>query len=305
MTETPLVSILCTNYNNSEHLPDMVESLFSQAYKNWELVFVDDGSTDESQTVISEYEDARIIKHFLPVNKGAGAAGRIAADIASGEIMGRLDADDALTPDAISVMVDAHLKQPRAALITSQIIACTATLEPSDPPWHSNTPIPPKSCILKHPTVGHFATFKRQAYEKSPGFDTSLQRAVDLDLYLKLEEQGSVITLTNRLYLYRKNANGISQGHNGTLARSLAYQVMVSAYHRRKRVQHPQNLSRAEAKGMSFRQHQIQLHEYNTSPQVVLLLGKTLTLFPELALTPTLWRNTISALIRCKTKTTS
>ena len=183
-------------------------------------------------------------------------------------------------------------------MITSHIIACNERLEPADPPWHSNQPIPPGSSILKHPTVGHFATFKRTAYKASQGFDPTLKRAIDLDLYLKLEEQGPIMTLPNKLYLYRKNTSGISQGHNGTLAKAMAYHVMVSAYFRRQATQNGQNLTRSEAKNMRLRQHQIDLHNQYTGIHAFVSLTKTLAKFPELTTNQSLWRNTISAFFR-------
>ena len=299
MSEEPLFSVLCTNFNNGPFISDMVHSLLNQTYGNWELIFVDDGSSDNSLSQIEPFQtDPRIRVLSLNNNIGAGAAAQIAASEARGAFMGRLDADDALTPDAINVMINAHLLHPTASLVTSQVIACDSQLKPAHPPWHKNKKLPQGKSILEHPTVGHFATFKTLCFLKTNGFQADLRRAVDLDIYVKLEETGKVIVLDDQLYLYRKNSSGISQGHNGILAKSLAYQVMVTAYFRRKLAGHTPNLSRQKARELRLRQHQIDISQplpIIHSWQALISAWKT---FPELLFHPTIWRNTFSATLR-------
>lgn len=297
--ELPLVTILCTNYNNADFIPDMVKSLTNQTYHNWELIFVDDGSPDNSLDTINSFKtDSRIQTFSSPKNLGAGAAAKMAVKHGKGTIMGRLDSDDALTPNAIAVMVNAHLQHPDASLITSQVIPCNAELIPMAVAWHQNKPLPQGKTILEHPTVGHFATFKTENYNLTKGFEDSLQRAVDLDIYIKLEETGNVVTLNNQLYLYRKNANGISQGGNGTLAKALAYQVMVDGYFRRKASGFKPNLTRSAARDMLLRKHQIDIARPLPLIAPWYSLWTAVKTFPELLIHPTIWRNTLSATIR-------
>ncbi len=298
MTKGPLFSVLCTNYNNAAHIPAMVQSLMKQTYSNWELLFVDDASTDNSLSVIREFTDPRIRIEATSINLGAGGAAIKAASMTKGVIAGRLDADDALEPQALQCMVNAHRQHPSTSLITSQIIACTPDLQESKVPWHVNKPVPKDSFILAHPTVGAFATFKTSHLKKTQGFDSSLRRAVDLDIYLKLEEVGEVLTLSERLYRYRANPNGISQGGNGTLAKASAYKVMVTAYHRRKAAGFKNNISRSEARNIRIRQHQIDLHHTQTGWSSLRSLLSTAILFPELIAYPIVWRNTLSSILR-------
>ena len=62
--ENELVSIVMVNYNQEKFLKKAIDSVLIQTYKNWELIIVDDGSTDRSVDIIKEYEDDRIIKLF-------------------------------------------------------------------------------------------------------------------------------------------------------------------------------------------------------------------------------------------------
>ena len=299
MSEEPLFSVLCTNYNNGAFIPEMVTSLLRQTYINWELIFVDDGSSDNSlETIESFSKDSRVRIFALPENIGAGGAAVVAATKAKGSIMGRLDADDALTPNAIDIMVNAHNQYPRASLITSQVIACDTELQRVTPPWHQNKPLPEGKSILEQPSVGHFATFKTSHFEQTDGFNPRLRRAIDLDIYIKLEEVGQVVVLEDELYLYRQNARGISQGHNGTLAKALAYEVMIQAFFRRKATRFSPNVNRNAARNMRIRQHQIDIAQ----PSHILASWRSLfascIAFPELLFHPTMWRNSISASVR-------
>jgi len=297
----PLFSILCTNYNNGEHVGRMIESVLAQQYDNWELIIVDDGSTDDSCAQIQPYlSDSRIWLHTLDVNVGAGGAGVVAASMAKGEIMGRLDGDDALVPEAVQTMVHAHQKWPAAALITSYVIPCDENLMPIENNWVHYRPIPADSCILKQSTVGAFATFKSSFFSKTTGFEPLYQRAVDLDLYLKLEEVGEVITLEKSLYLYRRNALGISQGSNGRLAEQFAFLAKVAAFKRRKKSGFDCNLTFLEVSNISLRYFQSRLHDVEDVRALLTEYFHTIRRTPILVVYPMIYRNSISALIRLK-----
>ena len=58
--ETPLISIVMVNYNQEDYLKESIDSVIAQTYQNWELIIVDDGSTDASVEIIKSYEDSRI-----------------------------------------------------------------------------------------------------------------------------------------------------------------------------------------------------------------------------------------------------
>ena len=70
---SPLISILIANYNNAEYIHDSVESVIAQSYKNWEIIFIDDGSDDDSLKAISNFKGNPKIKIFEnKANKGCG-----------------------------------------------------------------------------------------------------------------------------------------------------------------------------------------------------------------------------------------
>ncbi len=123
----PLVSVLVSNYNYADYLPETIDSVLAQNYRNWELVICDDGSTDSSITVISAYvaREARI--RLLRKQNGGHASGLNAAFAACrGEIICLLDSDDLFTPDKLLRVVECCQRQPDRGLIVHRVVRVTA-----------------------------------------------------------------------------------------------------------------------------------------------------------------------------------
>ncbi len=111
----PLVSIIIDNYNYREFLPLAISSALGQTYPKVEVVVVDDGSTDGSQSVVQGYGDR--VTAILKANGGQASAFNAGFARSSGEIVVFLDSDDILLPNAICLVVDAFRDDPRLAKV--------------------------------------------------------------------------------------------------------------------------------------------------------------------------------------------
>ncbi|MBW4418224.1 MAG: glycosyltransferase [Myxacorys californica WJT36-NPBG1] len=102
------VSVIISNYNYARYLPDAISSVLAQTYANIELVIVDDGSTDDSRTVITDYQQKApdIIKAIFQENQGQGAAFNTAFAASTGDVIAFLDADDVWKPHKLQRIVD-------------------------------------------------------------------------------------------------------------------------------------------------------------------------------------------------------
>jgi glycosyltransferase involved in cell wall biosynthesis len=109
------VSVIIPNYNYGRYLRDAIESVLSQTLRPYEVIVVDDGSTDESRDILDEYAD-RVRVHFQK-NKGVGAARNKGAELATGDILAFLDADDYWSPDKLEKQVAELLTDPDMGLI--------------------------------------------------------------------------------------------------------------------------------------------------------------------------------------------
>jgi len=211
-----LFSVLIANYNNASYLQEAIDSVLEQTYTNWEVILVDDKSTDDSQLIYDKYkDDPRFRIYYNDKNRGCGYTKRRCAELANGELCGFLDPDDALMPTALEVMVKAHTEHPECSLIYSTCYRYSGDKNAEMPIWDYIGEIPEDSdfLIYKKKLVSHFVSFKTSAYQKTEGIDPSLTAAVDRDLYYKLEEYGRLLHLPIPLYYYRiNNEHSISIG---------------------------------------------------------------------------------------------
>ena len=102
-----MISIIVPVYNASLYLRECLDSILTQSYTDYELILVDDGSTDGSEAILSAYRDAYpCIKLIRQENKGVSAARNRGLDCAVGEWVAFIDADDYLLPGALALLVD-------------------------------------------------------------------------------------------------------------------------------------------------------------------------------------------------------
>src|SRR5215510_7816825 len=98
--ESSLVSVIMPAYNGERFIKQAIESVFAQTYPNWELIVVDDGSTDNTVQIISSFADSRIV-YIHQENRGQAAALNHGLGIARGKYITTLDVDDWLTPNSL------------------------------------------------------------------------------------------------------------------------------------------------------------------------------------------------------------
>ncbi|PKP29371.1 MAG: glycosyl transferase family 2 [Bacteroidetes bacterium HGW-Bacteroidetes-18] len=234
-----LFSILIANYNNGHFFKDCYQSIISQTYANWEVIIVDDCSTDDSVSVIKQIigDDNRFKFFFNKENKGCGYTKNKCAKLATGEISGFLDPDDALKPDALELMVDLHKKNEDISIITSKYELVDLEMKFIENGSHGGS-IPNNKSYLTYGigAMTHFATFKRKKYLRTSGIDPKMKRAVDQDLYFKMEEQGQLMFLDKVLYQYRVHQHSISNNENLFKAQYWHFYAIKKAYRRRMRL---------------------------------------------------------------------
>lgn len=230
-----LFSVLIAHYNNSRFLEKALESVLNQTYSNWEIILVDDASTDGFWTVIAPWRtDSRIKIYYNEKNEGVGYTKRKCAELANGSILAFLDPDDSLAPEALQVMTEAHLAKPGCSLIHSTHYICNEALEVNRLAEYvrrlpDNTPY----LLLNDGSIHHFVAFKKEGYKKTAGISAHNKKAVDQDLYYKLEETGDVLFIDQPLYYYRIHGGSISTEGKEWQATLWHYTIIEEACMRR------------------------------------------------------------------------
>jgi glycosyltransferase involved in cell wall biosynthesis len=116
-----LVSIITPNYNSEKFISETIKSVLNQTYKNWEMIIVDDVSTDKSIDIITSFckQDTRIQLQQLPENLGAAVARNKAISLAKGNFVAFLDSDDLWLPKKLELQLDFMLKNNYSLSYTS------------------------------------------------------------------------------------------------------------------------------------------------------------------------------------------
>lgn len=201
-TKKPKFSVLMANYNNAKYIAEAIQSILEQTFKDWELVLVDDCSTDNSTEVIEPYlKDERIRLLRNKTNLGYIATLKRLIYEARAEILGILDSDDAITNDALEAIYNAYDKNPDCGFVYSQFVWCDSDLNPKSKGFCA--PIQASKSNLHCDCVSAFRTFKKKDYFKTEGLDEGITYSEDKDLIFKMEEVTKMLFVDKAIYKYR------------------------------------------------------------------------------------------------------
>ncbi len=213
------VSVVIPVYNAAEFIGEALESVFNQDYPDIEVIVVDDGSTDETATVLSGITDPRL-RVLRQKNGGVSAArNRGIQDCKSSKIF-LFDADDRLYPQAVSRLVACFDQDPSIVLAYGEAITFNDTegpLNDAGPPEFAARPQGDalEQMVQANPISCCAVMVCRQAIEATGGFDTRISLGEDWLMWCKLAAQGRIAYAgASPIVLYRI--------HSGSAARRLA-----------------------------------------------------------------------------------
>lgn len=196
-----MVSIGMPVYNADQYIGFAIKSILKQTYSNFELIIIDDGSTDKSKAVINSFKDERI--RFFHFNQNLGIASRLneIINIAKGKYFARMDADDIMFPDRLTIQVQFLEQNPEFDVIGSEAVVIdddnqvrglrriNAISTFDDAVQHS---------VFIHPSImGHLNWFKNNLY------DHHLSGAEDYELFLRTFISANFKNLQEPLIFYR------------------------------------------------------------------------------------------------------
>jgi glycosyltransferase involved in cell wall biosynthesis len=204
------VSVIIPCYNYAHFLPDALASVIAQSFTDWELIVVDDGSTDATLTtarqLIGQHPDRRM-RLFHQPNQGNAAARNTGAARAVGEYIMYLDADDLLAPTYLERTTAILRDQPAVGFVYTGM----RLFGQDQHDWPSTTYdarlLPLENAVLSH------ALLRRAAWEQVGGFDTihPLYGLEDWDFWLRLAAAGwQGWHINELLVLYRRHGHSMS-----------------------------------------------------------------------------------------------
>ena len=211
----PKFTIISAGYNKGKYLQDWFNSLLMQSYRPLEVVFVDDASDDGTELIMSSFVDklksnnieAKYIKN--EIQKGCAKSYKIALTEATGEYFGVLDADDALMPNAVNIVMAKYLSNNKISFIWSQYIRCNNDLTMVGSGISRQVPQRPPRTMLEFEShtrrvhcYSHWRTMKKME-NMYDVFDCPYSSSVDKFMGYMLEELGHGHFLNLPLYKYR------------------------------------------------------------------------------------------------------
>jgi glycosyltransferase involved in cell wall biosynthesis len=207
-------SILIAHYNNWEYFQECYESINQQTYKDYEIVIVDDFSTDNSYEKLQKLasRDSKLRLFQNSENKKVGYTKRRCVEEAKGVICGFLDPDDMLSPTALEDVINVYKTGTNCVATYSKIkLIDKNSKEIGDFKFTKRISKYSQLFFNINFEVAHFFTFKKNVYDNTEGINISLIISEDQDLYLKLYELGNFHYINSFQYYYRIHENGISQ----------------------------------------------------------------------------------------------
>jgi glycosyltransferase involved in cell wall biosynthesis len=215
-----IVSVIIPCYNHGYYLPKAIESVLNQTYQNFEIIVIDDGSTDDTKEACLMYPSA---KYFYQVNAGLSAARNSGVKYSSGDYLVFLDADDWLLETALESNLDLLIKKNEIAFVSG---GHELYYEPEDKTWLVQKEVDKETYLklLEGNFIGMHATvlYQRWVFDTFK-FDTSLPYCEDYDLYLQITRQHPVIHHTGLIAVYRLHDNNMSSNYS----RMMKYALLV------------------------------------------------------------------------------
>lgn len=191
-------------FNAGRYLRPAVMSILGQTFRDWELLVIDDGSTDGAVESISDIADPRICVINNPRNIGLAATLNVGIDLARGEYFARMDQDDISYPERLATQVDLLKRHPEIDLLAARCVAIDADNKlvgalPYALTHEELCANPWRGFYLAHPTwMGKLAWFRRYRYA-SPG----PYLCEDQELLLRAYSSSHYATTSQILFAYR------------------------------------------------------------------------------------------------------
>ena len=209
----PRVSVIIATYNNGHYILEAIASIFNQTYRSYEIIVIDDGSTDNTRQVLEPYLDK--LRYVYQENKGVSQARNLGLEMARGEFISFLDADDFFLPDKLAKQVAVFDAHPSLGIVHSGWRLVNEKGEKiSDIEfwhWYGSLELDLETWVVWKP-VTISMMFRKSWIKSVGGFDTRWHHGEDIDLVLRLSVNGcQAVWLPKITYCYRQHHYNVTR----------------------------------------------------------------------------------------------
>ena len=230
------ISVLTCCYNAYDFIDEAIESIFNQSYKEFEYVIVDDGSTDNTFSILKRYaaKDKRIVL-IEKEHSGLTTSLNVGLEQAKGEWIARLDADDIAMPERLSDQLNFVEDNERVVLLGGGCIEIDKNgtiIKKHIYPQEHNTlmdRLENRKAFFPHSS----AFFHKASVMKLGGYNPRFTRSQDLDLWLRVGDTARIACLNHTVVKLRKHSEMTSNTNGGRLQQVMSLCARICHFHRK------------------------------------------------------------------------
>lgn len=293
----PIISVVIPVYNGEKTIQETIDSVLSQSFEDFELIVINDGSTDKSLEIISNIKDERI-KVFTYPNAGLAASRNRGISLATGEYISFIDADDLWTPGKLKSQLKALEENLEAAVAYSW----TDCIDESGKFLGKGSYLSFSGDVRANLLLTNFidsgsnVLIRTEAFKKVGYFDESRKSCEDWDMWLRLASEYSFVAISKPQVLYRISSTSMSVNFSRMEAESM--KVIEKACERNPTYFSPlKRLSKGNIyKYLLFRSLNSLPKQQNTLVNVKLFC-QSLRYDPSLLVTKVFWKSLLKIII--------
>jgi len=217
------VSVIIPTYNRAGYLGEAIQSVLDQTFSDFELLVVDDGSTDNTREVVASFKDVRV-RYIQQENRGVAAARNAGIKASDGEYIAFLDSDDIWLPENLEIKVKLLDSRPEVGLVCSDAYffdnssgatLCRLWHDPKSPAWFdpvraARQPLKElirKGCLIMPPA----SLVRSQVVTAVNYFDESLPTSEDWDFIIRIVQRFQVEIIDMPLLKVRRHSTNLSE----------------------------------------------------------------------------------------------
>lgn len=207
----PLVTVYITNYNYGRYIRQAVDSVLTQSMQDFEVLIIDDGSTDDSRAIISEYEGHPKVRIIFQQNKGLNRTNNIALKASRGRYIMRLDADDFLDPQALLVLSNKLEENANLGLVFPDYYYVDA--EGNVTGQERRHDFNAEVGLLDQPAHGACTMIRNRCLQGMGGYCEDFRCQDGYDLWLRFIEKWEVSNVNLPLFYYRRHGTNLTSNN--------------------------------------------------------------------------------------------
>jgi len=206
-TSAPLVTVYIANHNYGRFVQQAIESVLNQTLRDFELIIIDDGSTDNSREIIERYSERKNVIIVMQQNRGLSVTNNIALRMARGRYIVRLDADDYLDENALRVLTEVLERNPDVGMVFPDYFVVDEEGTILEIVRRHDFD---KVTLMDQPAHGACTLVRRKCLLELGGYDESLDCQDGYELWIRFIQHFRVQNVNLPLFYYRRHSQSLS-----------------------------------------------------------------------------------------------